>query len=119
MIALTDHAQGTVVPVRAQPGARKNAIVGEHGGSLKVAVSAAPERGKANAAIAEVLAHALGCRVSQVSLLSGETSREKRFLVLEMSSEALRARIDGLLRPPLKTEIDQASSPGRSSRPRR
>ena len=60
---------------------RRTRVLGERAGALRVAVTAAPEKGKANAAIADVLAEALGCKASQVGLLSGETSREKRFLV--------------------------------------
>ena len=52
MIELTPHAEGTILPVHAQPGARRNAILGERAGALRVAVTAAPEKGKANAAIA-------------------------------------------------------------------
>ena len=52
MIALSAHClRGTILPVRAQPGAKKNAVLGERAGALRVAVSAAPERGKANEAI--------------------------------------------------------------------
>lgn len=97
MIELSPHAAGTVVPVRAQPGARRNAVLGERAGALRVAVSAAPEKGKANAAIQEVLAEALGCRASQISLLSGETSREKKFVVSGIAPDALRRRIDALV----------------------
>jgi uncharacterized protein (TIGR00251 family) len=78
MIVLTAHPEGTVVAVHAQPGARKNGVVGEHGGALKVAVSAPPERGRANDAIAKVLAEALGCRTSSITLISGASSREKK-----------------------------------------
>jgi uncharacterized protein (TIGR00251 family) len=97
VIALTSHAGGTVLPVRAQPGAKKNAVIGERAGALRVAVSAAPEKGKANAAIQDVLAEALGCRASQIGLLSGETSRDKKFLVSGLSAEELRRRVDGLV----------------------
>jgi uncharacterized protein (TIGR00251 family) len=97
LIELTPHAEGVIVPVRAQPGARKNAVLGERAGALRVAVSAAPEKGKANAAIAEVLADALGCRPSQVGLLSGETSREKKFLVTGLTTDDLRRRVDDLV----------------------
>jgi uncharacterized protein (TIGR00251 family) len=93
MIALFAHAEGSVVPVRAQPGARKNAITGEHAGSLKVAVTAPPERGKANEAIAELLAEALGCRSSHVELIAGATAREKRFLVRGLVPDELKARL--------------------------
>jgi len=101
MIALAAHAQGTILPVRAQPGARKNAIVGVHAESLRVAVSAPPEKGKANAAIQALLAAALGCKMSQVALLSGETSRQKRFLIEGIGPDELRKRLASLLEPEL------------------
>jgi uncharacterized protein len=101
MIALTAHAQGTIVPVRAQPGARRNAIVGVHAGALRVAVSAPPEKGKANAAIEALLAEALGCKASAVALISGEASRQKRFLIEGVSPEELRGRLAALLPPDL------------------
>jgi uncharacterized protein (TIGR00251 family) len=100
LIALTPHADGTVIPVRAQPGARKNAVLGERAGALRIAVSAAPEKGKANAAIQAVLADALGCKPSQVALLSGETAREKRFLVSGLSEDEVRRRVDRLVAVP-------------------
>ncbi len=99
MIALAAHEGGTILPVRAQPGARKNAILGERGGALRVAVSAAPERGKANAAIQEVLADAIGCKASQIGLLSGETSRTKRFLISGVTPDELHRRLAGVLAP--------------------
>lgn len=92
MIEVTAHPRGSVVQVRAQPGAKKDAVLGERNGALRVAVTAAPERGKANEAIVEVLAVALKCRRSQISLISGETSREKRFLVEGTTPEELRGR---------------------------
>ena len=97
MISLTDHTDGIILPVRAQPGARKNGVTGTHAGALKVAVSAAPEKGKANAAVAAVLAEALRCKPSQIEIRSGETSREKTFLLTGIPSEVLRQRIDALL----------------------
>jgi uncharacterized protein len=99
VIALTAHERGTILTVRAQPGARKNAVLGERGGSLRVAVSAAPERGKANAAIQDVLADAIGCKASQVGLLSGETSRTKRFLISGVPPDELQRRLAGVLAP--------------------
>lgn len=93
MIDLTSHDRGTVLAVRAQPNARKDGVLGERGGALRIGVTVAPEKGKANAAVAEVLAGALGCRPSAIVLLSGEASRDKRFLILDVGSEDLRARI--------------------------
>ena len=56
MIAIAEHADGCILPVRAQPGARKAGILGEHAGALKVAVTAPPEDGRANRALTEGLA---------------------------------------------------------------
>jgi len=100
MIELTAHAQGTILGVHAQPGARKNGVLGERAGALRVAVTAAPEKGRANAAIAAFLAEALGCRASQVTLISGETSRQKRFMVSGLAPEQLRPLVDALLPRP-------------------
>ena len=80
-IALEPHARGTILPVRAQPGARRNGIRGLQDGALKVSVTQVAEKGKANSALVKVLAKELGLRKSQIHLLSGETSSQKRFLV--------------------------------------
>ncbi len=94
MIDLVPHADGVILPVRAQPRARRAGVVGEHAGALRVAVAAAPERGKANDAIAKVLADELGLAKSQVRLVSGLASREKRFLVVGLTREQLQARLE-------------------------
>ena len=100
MIAVAEHAEGCVLPVRAQPGARKAGILGEQGGALKVAVTAPPQDGRANEALAEVLREALGLKRSQLELLSGQTSRDKRFLVRRMDREELQRRLTGVLGRP-------------------
>ena len=97
MIAITEHAEGCVLPVRAQPGARKAGVLGEQAGALKVAVTAPPEDGRANKALLEVLREALGLKRSQVELLSGVTSRDKRFLIRAVSITELSARVAVLL----------------------
>lgn len=98
MIVITAHPEGWIVPVRAQPGARKNSVVGEHGGALKVAVMAPPDGGRANKALLEVLAKALEVKRAQVELISGATSRDKRFLVRGLHRKDLEQRIDELTR---------------------
>ena len=83
------HAEGLILPVRAQPGSRKNELRGIQDGSLKVAVTQIAEHGKANQAIRDFLAKALGIRKSQLELLSGATSSQKKFLVRGVSPDAL------------------------------
>jgi uncharacterized protein len=97
VIALTEHAEGCVLPVRAQPGARRCAVLGEQAGALKVAVTAPPEDGRANKALAETLREALELKRSQIELLSGATSRDKRFLIRDLRPDELQARLVGFI----------------------
>ena len=93
MIALQSHPEGTILPVRAQPAARRNEIRAQRDGMLKVCVTQAPEKGKANKAVATLLSKSLGLRKSQLELLAGETSPQKRFLVREITPQELAERI--------------------------
>jgi uncharacterized protein (TIGR00251 family) len=96
VIALQQHAEGVIVPVRAQPGARKTAVVGEQNGALKLAVTAPADQGKANKALVELLAEVLGLKRSQVELLKGDKSRDKRFLVRGLDLGELQGRLNEL-----------------------
>jgi uncharacterized protein len=93
MIEVTPHAEGCILAVRAQPGARKNAVVGEQAGALKVAVTAPPEDGRANRAIVELLREWLELKRSQVELVGGATNRSKQVLIRGFTSEQLTALI--------------------------
>ena len=97
MIEINSHADGCVLSVRAQPGARKNAVVGEQAGALKVAVTAPPEDGRANVAITDLLRDWLGLKGSQVELFNGPTNRNKAFLIRGLTPEELRALVDSKL----------------------
>jgi uncharacterized protein (TIGR00251 family) len=97
MIALTEHAEGWILAVRAQPGARKAGVKGEQGGALKVAVTAPAEDGRANQALIELLRELLGVKRSQVALRSGATSRDKKFLIGGLAREEVESRIASLL----------------------
>jgi uncharacterized protein (TIGR00251 family) len=98
MIGLRTTAEGVILPVQAQPGARKNAVVGEHAGRLKVAVTQAPEKGKANDAILKVLADALQLSRSQLQLVRGETARQKDVLVKGVDIAALQSRLEEMIK---------------------
>jgi uncharacterized protein len=73
-------------------GARGSAIVGPHGGALKITVAAPPERGKANRAVLELLAGALGLAPSSLELVSGPTSPDK-VLLIPLSADEIEARL--------------------------
>ncbi len=93
MITLTACADGVILPVLAHPGAKRNAILGERAGALQVAVSAPADKGKANAAIQAVLAEGLGCKAARITLVSGSTSRQKRFLIEAITVDELKKRL--------------------------
>lgn len=97
MIPLETTADGVLLAIHAQPGARREGIVGVRDGRLKVAVTAAAEKGKANQALREVLARGLALRKSQIELVAGPTSREKRFLIRDATEAELAAKIAAAL----------------------
>lgn len=81
MIELSATPAGVLLPVQGQPGARRNTIVGEHAGRLKVAVTQVPENGKATAAIRELIADSLGVALSRVTVIQGDSQPRKLFLL--------------------------------------
>ncbi len=90
-------AAGVRVRLKVTPKARRNAIGGlldepDGGKALKVAVTAAPEDGKANAAVAALLAEEWGVAKSAVSVVSGATGRRK-VVEIRGPSDALMARL--------------------------
>ncbi|MDR1480878.1 MAG: DUF167 domain-containing protein [Planctomycetaceae bacterium] len=93
---LTETLGGVLVDVRAYAGAKRNEVRGIHDGSLKVAVTKQPEKGKANKAIREQLAKSLQLKLSQIDLISGETSTTKKFLIQNIKIEELQKRIESL-----------------------
>lgn len=96
-VDLQDAPDGVILPVQAQPGARRNGVTGAHAGRLKVAVTPAPEKGKANKALIEVLSEALGVKRSQIRLASGETAGIKKFVVAGVDRATLSDRVSAIL----------------------
>ena len=62
--------------LRVTPGARSESLSID-GGKLLVHTRAKPQDGAANTAVLKLLAKALGCAPSSLTLLRGATSREK------------------------------------------
>lgn len=87
------HPEGATLAVRAQPGAKKDAVLGRHGDAVKIAVTAPPEDGRANAALVEYLKSWLRVKRSQVELVSGEKNRNKVFLIRGLTPAELAARV--------------------------
>lgn len=94
MIPVRDTEQGATFSVRVQPRARRNAIVGELGDALKVALTAPPVEGKANQACIEFFADLLDVPRSSISIVAGLSSRNKIVCVAGMKSAALRTSLE-------------------------
>ncbi len=90
---LEQTSGGIRLRLRVQPGARKTAIVGEHGDALKLAVQAPPEDGRANDAVIELLAETLGLKRSAITLVSGQTRRDKIVEIAGLSADQVRGRL--------------------------
>jgi len=93
MIPLRESAYGVTFAVKVHPGARKNAITGELGDALKVSLTAAAEKGRANDGCIEFLAKILKVPRSSVTIASGETSRSKVIRVAGLTEQQVRERL--------------------------
>jgi uncharacterized protein (TIGR00251 family) len=67
----------TRLRLRVSAGAARTELAGRHGEAWKVRVTAAPEKGRANDAVIELLAARLGLARTQVALVGGHGSRDK------------------------------------------
>ena len=79
--------------VKVVHGARKDRVVGAYGDGVKVQVSAAPEGGKANAAVLRVLAEALGIKPSQIELVTGHAQPRKVVRIEALDDAEIRSRL--------------------------
>ena len=95
---LRETKDGVTLAVRAQPGAKKTAIVGTYGegasAQLKIAVQAPPVEGRANSALVEFLTGLFEVPKSAVELVSGELSRSKVFLLRGVTLERAETVLD-------------------------
>ena len=82
--------------VKVIPGSSRSVIAGWLGDALKVKVAAAPERGKANAAVQALLSEALGVPAKNVTIVSGPTSPRKVVEIAGLSEEKLRRKLADL-----------------------
>ncbi len=80
--------------LRVRPGARRDRIVGPHGGALKVEVTAPPERGRANEAVIRLLARTLGVPRAAVEIVSGASGRDKSVRIHGVAPDAVRAALE-------------------------
>ena len=69
-----EHA---LLPVRVQPRAKRSEVVGERDGAVVIRIAAPPVDGKANAALCRFVAEAVGVPRRAVTVVRGESARDK------------------------------------------
>lgn len=95
------HTAGVILSVRAQPGARKSAVIGRYGeaeqAQLKIAVHAPAREGRANEALITFVADCFDLPKTAVELVAGASSRSKLLLLRGVSVKAAEEAIARLL----------------------
>jgi uncharacterized protein (TIGR00251 family) len=77
---------GTVIfKVCVVPRSSRSEIVGEHYGALKVRLTSPPVDGAANAELIKLMAKKFAVSKGEVEILSGETSKNKRIKIANLS----------------------------------
>ncbi len=99
-VRVDESGAGSVFGCRIKTGARRTGILGPYGERVKIAVDAPPRDGRANARLLEYLASVLRCSRRHLSILSGESSPDKRLEVRgrtpgEVRALLLRAALEG------------------------
>lgn len=82
--------------VKVVPGASRDQVAGRYGEGIKIRVAAAPEKGRANAAVISVLAEWLGIKPAQIELTGGPVNPRKTFRISGLSEVEMRAKVDSL-----------------------
>ena len=85
-----------LVNVKVVPGASRNRVAGRYGDGVKVQVSAAPEKGKANASVGEVLADFFSIPPRQVELVRGHGNPRKQFRLSGLARAEFDAKLASL-----------------------
>ena len=85
--------------LRVAPAARRSEIVGRHGDAWRVRVAAAPDRGRANDELLDLLAAALDVPRPQLTLVAGTSSRDKLVELTGLDGREAERRLERAGRP--------------------
>jgi len=87
--------EGTILRAEVVPNAKVNSWerVDEWRDALRVKIAAEPRQGKANAALLEFIAETFQIPTNRVRLMTGQTSRLKEVVLIDLDYTRARARL--------------------------
>lgn len=85
--------KGVRIDIRVAPRSSRDAVLGEHAGALKIALTAPPVDGEANAALVAFLAKKLGVAAKQIRIVHGERGKTKLLEVEGIDETTARSRL--------------------------
>lgn len=88
---------GIVLGVKVVPGSSRTLLAGELDGMLKIKLSAAPEKGKANQCLIEYMAKCLKVKKNCISIISGATKPVKQVQILGVEPERILNSLNNLI----------------------
>ena len=91
LLKIQEQKDIVIIELRVQPKSSADRIIGEHNGALKLGVTAAPESGKANDAVVILLSKLLDVPKSNIEIISGHSSRNKRAAIKGVSKAQIEA----------------------------
>ena len=92
-LELRETQGGVELTVKVVPGSSRDRVAGVLGDALKVAVSAPREKGKANQAVIEILAKALGVKRNAIRIIAGHGQPRKAVCITGATAAQIRAAL--------------------------
>jgi uncharacterized protein (TIGR00251 family) len=91
-LTANSRSKNNWLAVKVTPNASRNEIIGFTDGVLQLRIAASPVKGKANKELTDFLSKALGARKSSLSIVKGQTSRNKVIAIDGISREEIIRR---------------------------
>lgn len=92
---IRSYDAGSIITVKVVPGSSRTSLAGILGTMLKVKVSSAPEKGKANDCLIGFLAKLLGVKKKDISIISGHSRSVKQVQVAGVFAETIESVLSG------------------------
>ncbi len=92
-MCVKSHPDGATIRVRIIPRSSENTIAGTRGEGVAVKVTAPPVEGRANKSLLKFLAKTLGVPPTSLSILKGESSRDKLVLAADLTADEVRMKL--------------------------